>query len=155
MSKNDRGAAARAAFIKGEADRKADNATAAREEAERKRPPVVCLGAEGAVNVYWSRKNRRVHKLKANEHGRNSLLQMASFQDYARWLRPDLPPDDAEKAESSLMKQASRRLLEDSLGKMFDASCIRARGVWIDDAGGWVYNAGSSCWYVSATGGEA
>ena len=36
MSKSDRGAAARAAFRKGDADRQADNAAAAREEAEKK-----------------------------------------------------------------------------------------------------------------------
>ena len=40
MSKNDRGAAARAAFSKGDADRKADNAAAARDEAEKNRKPV-------------------------------------------------------------------------------------------------------------------
>lgn len=38
MSENDRGEAARAAFLKGIADRKADNAAAAREEAERADP---------------------------------------------------------------------------------------------------------------------
>ena len=95
MSKSDRGAAARAAFNKGEEDRQADNAAAAREEAEKNRPPVVCLGAEGACNVYWSRSSGTLHRLKANEHTRNNLYRMARFEEYARWMRPDLPPDEA------------------------------------------------------------
>lgn len=154
MSKKDKGAAARAAMLKGEADRKADNAAAAREEAERKRLPVECLGAEGACNVYWSRSSGDIHKLKANEHTRNNLYRMARFEEYARWMRPDLPPDDAEEKEAAIMKKAVRRLLEGSLGKRFDASRVRARGVWPDAAGGWVYNAGASCWFIPADGGQ-
>lgn len=154
MSKDDKGAAARAALLKGEADRRADNAAAARKEAERNRPPVVCLGAEGSCNVYWSRSSGDIHKLKANEHTRNNLYRMARFEEYARWMRPDLPPDDAEEQEASIMKKAVRRLLEDSLGKRFDASRVRARGVWTDTAGGWVYNAGASCWFIPADGGK-
>lgn len=154
MSKNDRGAAARAAFSKGEADRKADNAAAARAEAEKNRPPVVCLGAEGTCNVYWSRSSGDVHKLKANEHTRNNLYRMARFEEYARWIRSDLPPDDAEEQEAPIMKKAVRRLLESSLGKRFNASCVRGRGVWPDTAGGWVYNAGASCWWIPADGGK-
>lgn len=154
MSKSDRGAAARAAFNKGEADRQADNAAAAREEAEKNRPPVVCLGAEGACNVYWSRSSGTLHRLKANEHTRNNLYRMARFEEYARWMRPDLPPDDAEEQEAAIMKKAVRRLLEDSLGKRFNASRVRGRGVWPDDSGGWVYNAGASCWWIPADGGK-
>lgn len=154
MSKDDKGAAARAALLKGEADRQADNAAAAREEAERNRPPVVCLGAEGACNVYWSRSSGDIHKLKANEHTRNNLYRMARFEEYARWMRPDLPPDDAEEQEAAIMKKAVRRLLEDSLGKRFNSSRVRARGVWPDVAGGWVYNAGASCWFIPADGGQ-
>lgn len=154
MSKDDKGAAARAALLKGEADRKADNAAAARKEAERNRPPVVCLGAEGSCNVYWSRSSGDIHKLKANEHTRNNLYRMARFEEYARWMRPDLPPDDAEEQESAIMKKAVRRLLEGSLGKRFNASRVRGRGVWPDDSGGWVYNAGASCWFIPADGGK-
>ena len=154
MSENDRGAAARAAFSKGEADRQADNAAAAREEAERNRPPVECLGAEGACNVYWSRSSGTLHRLKANEHTRNNLYRMARFEEYARWIRSDLPPDDAEEQEAAIMKKAVRRLLEGSLGKRFNASRVRGRGVWPDDSGGWVYNAGASCWWIPADGGK-
>ena len=154
MSKSDRGAAARAAFNKGEAERQADNAAAAREEAEKNRPPVVCLGAEGACNVYWSRSSGTLHRLKANEHTRNNLYRMARFEEYARWMRPDLPPDDAEEQEAAIMKKAVRRLLEGSLGKRFNASRVRGRGVWPDDSGGWVYNAGASCWWIPADGGK-
>ena len=154
MNEKKQGAAARAAFLKGEADRKADNAAAAREEAEKNRPPVVCLGAEGACNVYWSRSSGVIHKLKANEHARNNLYRMANFEEYARWIRPDLPPDDAEEQEAAIMKKAVRRLLADSLGKRFNASRVRSRGVWPDAAGGWVYNAGESCWYIPADGGQ-
>ena len=152
MSSNDNGAAARAALLKGEADRKADNAAAAREEAEKNRPPVVCLGAEGACNVYWSRSSGDIHKLKANEHTRNNLYRMARFEEYARWMRPDLPPEDAEEQEAAIMKKAVRRLLEGSLGKRFNASRVRGRGVWPDAVGGWVYNAGESCWLIPADG---
>ncbi len=154
MSKDDKGSAARAALLKGEADRKADNADAARKEAERNRPPVECLGAEGSCNVYWSRSSGDIHKLKANEHTRNNLYRMARFEEYARWMRPDLPPDDAEEQEASIMKKAVRRLLEGSLGKRFNASRVRGRGVWPDDSGGWVYNAGASCWFIPADGGQ-
>lgn len=152
MSSNDNGAAARAALLKGEADRKADNAAAAREEAEKNRPPVVCLGAEGACNVYWSRSSGDIHKLKANEHTRNNLYRMARFEEYARWMRPDLPPEDAEEQEAAIMKKATRRLLEGSLGKRFNASRVRGCGVWPAADGGWVYNAGASCWHVPADG---
>ena len=154
MSKDDKGAAARAALLKGEADRQADNAAAAREEAEKNRPPVVCLGSEGACNVYWSRSSGTLHRLKANEHTRNNLYRMARFEEYARWMRPDLPPDDAEDQEAAIMKKAVRRLLEGSLGKRFNASRVRGRGVWPDAAGGWVYNAGESCWAIPADGGQ-
>lgn len=154
MNESESRAAARAVFLKGDADRKADNAAAAREEAEKNRPPVECLGAEGACNVYWSRSSGDIHKLKANEHTRNNLYRMAHFEEYARWMRPDLPPDDAEEQEAAIMKKAVRRLLEKSLGKRFNASRVRARGVWPDAAGGWVYNAGASCWWIPADGGK-
>ncbi|MBR1978608.1 MAG: hypothetical protein IJ985_03805 [Akkermansia sp.] len=52
------------------------------------------------------------------------------------------------------MKKAVRRLLEESLGKRFNASRVRGRGVWPDAAGGWVYNAGASCWWIPAGGGK-
>lgn len=154
MSKNDRGAAARAAFIQREADRKADNAAAAREEAEKNRPPVMCLGKEGACNVYWTRSSGATHKLRANEHNKNNLLFMARFDEYARWIRPDLPPDDAEKQESAILRRAARLLMEDSLGKFYDYTKERGRGIWADPAGGWVYNAGDFCWHVPADGGK-
>ena len=67
MSKSDRGAAARAAFSKGEADRQADNAAAAREEAEKNRPPVVCLGREGSQYVLYSTAYRRIERLTAEK----------------------------------------------------------------------------------------
>lgn len=154
MNETKQGADAYAAFARRNEERKADNAAAAREEAEQKRPPVVCLGAEGSCNVYWSRSSGDIHKLKANEHTRNNLYRMARFEEYARWMRPDLPPDDAEEQEASIMKKAVRRLLEGSLGKRFNASRVRGRGVWPDDSGGWVYNAGASCWFIPADGGQ-
>lgn len=154
MNETKQGADAHAAFARRNEERKADNAAAAREEAEKNRPPVECLGAEGAANVYWSRSSGDIHKLKANEHNRNNLYRMARFEEYARWIRPDLPPDDAEKQEPAIMRKAARRLLEGSLGKRFNASRVRARGVWPDSTGGWVYNAGTSCWFIPADGGQ-
>lgn len=154
MNETKQGADAHAAFARRNEERKADNAADAREEAERNRPPVECLGAEGSCNVYWSRSSGDIHKLKANEHTRNNLYRMARFEEYARWMRPDLPPDDAEEQEAAIMKKAVRRLLEKSLGKRFNASRVRARGVWPDAAGGWVYNAGASCWFIPANGGQ-
>ena len=154
MNETKQGADAHAAFARRNEERKADNAAAAREEAEKNRPPVECLGAEGTCNVYWSRSSGNIHKLKANEHTRNNLYRMARFEEYARWIRPDLPPDDAEEQEAAIMKKAVRCLLEGSLGKRFDASCVRGRGVWPDTAGGWVYNAGTSYWFIPADGGK-
>lgn len=151
--KGDDGAAARAVFTKADADRRADNATAAKEEEEKGLPPVIPLGEEGACNVYWSRPHRSIYRLKMNEHTAAHLRRMARLTEYARWLAPDLPPAAVEEAERRILKQAKDWMLEATGGRKFDAACVRARGVWRDDeTGGVIYNAGNACYLVRPDG---
>ena len=154
MSKNDRGAAARAAFSKGEADRKADNAAAAREEAEKNRPPVVCLGREGSQYVLYSTAYRRIERLTAEKLNLPNLRAIAPRAHWEKWLFPERVAAGDEVKRGELVEAIQERILADCGAKMFDASCVRGRGVWPDTAGGWVYNAGASCWWISADGGK-
>jgi hypothetical protein len=154
MSKNDRGAAARAAFSKGEADRKADNAAAAREEAEKNRPPVVCLGREGSQYVLYSTAYRRIERLTAEKLNLPNLRAIAPRAHWEKWLFPERVAAGDEVKRGELVEAIQERILADCGAKMFDASCVRGRGVWPDTAGGWVYNAGASCWWIPADGGK-
>lgn len=154
MSKNDRGAAARAALLKGEADRKADNAAAAREEAEQKRPPVVCLGREGSQYVLYSTAYRRIERLTAEKLNLPNLRAIAPRAHWEKWLFPERVAAGDEVKRGELVEAIQERILADCGAKMFDASCVRGRGVWPDTAGGWVYNAGASCWWIPADGGK-
>ena len=152
MSRNDNGAAARAAFRKGEADRKADNAAAAREEAEKNRPPVVCLGTEGNQYVLYSTAYKRIHRLTAEKMTLPNLRAIAPRARWEAWLFPERVFAGDEVKRGELVEAVQERILADSGAKMFNASCVRSRGVWPDAAGGWVYNAGASCWHVPADG---
>ena len=154
MSKNDRGAAARAAFKKGEADRQADNAAAAREEAEKNRPPVVCLGREGSQYVLYSTAYRRIERLTAEKLNLPNLRAIAPRAHWEKWLFPERVAAGDEVKRGELVEAIQERILADCGAKMFDASCVRGRGVWPDAAGGWVYNAGASCWWIPADGGK-
>lgn len=155
MSKSDRGAAARAAFSKGEADRKADNAAAAREEAEKNRPPVVCLGREGSQYVLYSTAYRRIERLTAEKLTLPNLRAIAPRARWEAWMFPERVAAGDEVKRGELVEAIQERILADCGAKMFDASCVRGRGVWPDTAGGWVYNAGASCWWIPADGGKA
>ncbi len=152
MSEKDRGAAARAAFSKGEAERKADNAAAAREEAERKRPPVVCLGTEGSQYVLYSTAYKRIHRLTAEKLTLPNLRAIAPRARWEAWLFPERVAAGDEVKRGELVEAVQEWILADSGSKIFNASCVRSRGVWPDAAGGWVYNAGAFCWYVPADG---
>ena len=154
MSKNDRGAAARVAFRKGDADRKADNAAAAREEAEKNRPPVVCLGREGSQYVLYSTAYRRIERLTAEKLNLPNLRAIAPRARWEAWLFPERVAAGDEVKRGELVEAIQERILADCGARMFDASRIRGRGVWPDTAGGWVYNAGASCWWIPAAGGK-
>lgn len=154
MSERDRGAAARAAMLKGEADRLADNAAAAREEAERNRPPVVCLGREGSQYVLYSTAYRRIERLTAEKLTLPNLRAIAPRTRWEAWLFPERVAARDEVKRGELVEAVQERILADCGAKMFDASRVRARGVWPDAAGGWVYNAGASCWFIPADGGQ-
>ena len=154
MSKSDRGAAARAAFRKGDADRQADNAAAAREEAEKNRPPVVCLGREGSQYVLYSTAYRRIERLTAEKLNLPNLRAIAPRAHWEKWLFPERVAAGDEVKRGELVEAIQERILADCGAKMFDASCVRGRGVWPDTAGGWVYNAGASCWWIPADGGK-
>lgn len=154
MSKKDKGAAARASLLKGDADRKADNAAAAREEAERNRPPVVCLGREGVQYVFYSTAYRRVERLTAEKLTLPNLRAIAPRARWEAWLFPERVAAGDEVKKGELVEAVQERILADSGAKMFDASRVRSRGVWPDAAGGWVYNAGASCWFIPADGGQ-
>ena len=154
MNEKKQGAAARAAFLKGEADRKADNSAAAREEAERNRPPVVCLGAEGNQYVLYSTAYKRIHRLTAEKLTLPNLRAIAPRARWEAWLFPERVAAGDEVKRGELVEAVQERILADCGAKMFDASRVRSRGVWPDVAGGWVYNAGASCWWIPADGGH-
>ena len=154
MSKDDKGAAARAALLKGEADRKADNADAARKEAERKRPPVECLGREGSQYVLYSTAYRRIERLTAEKLTLPNLRAIAPRARWEAWLFPERVAAGDEVKRGELVEAIQERILADCGAKMFDASRVRGRGVWPDTVGGWVYNAGASCWWIPADGGQ-
>ncbi len=147
--------AARAAFIKEDADRRADNAAAAREAEEKNRPPVVCLGRVGEKHALYSTAYRRVECLTADKMNLPNLRNIAPRDKWEAWLFPErVAAGDAIK-KGELVEAAQERLISESGAKMFDASCIRARGVWADSAGGWIYNAGAACWHISPGDGKA
>ncbi len=154
MSKDDKGAAARAALLKGEADRKADNAAAARKEAERNRPPVVCLGVEGNQYVLYSTSYKRIHRLTAEKMTLPNLRAIAPRARWEAWLFPERVAAGDEVKRGELVEAVQERILADCGAKMFDASRVRSRGLWPDAAGGWVYNAGASCWFIPADCGQ-
>lgn len=154
MSENDKGKAARAAFLQGNADRMADNAAAAREEAQKNRPPVVCLGMEGNNHVLYSPRNKRLHKRPAEKIGLAALREIASLDKWASFLFPERVSAGDEVRKGELMEAAQEWIFERSGCRSFDVSCVRSRGVWRDNAGGWLYNAGASCWHIPASGGK-
>lgn len=125
----------------------------ARMDAMPSAPPVVPLGKEGELYVYYSIPQRCVRELKPGEHTRMNLYSMASLADYAGWLEPGLSPDELEQKESCMMKKAGRLLMEMTGGKNFDSSTVCGRGVWRDDkTGGIIYNAGDMCFLVNPDG---
>ena len=143
---------ARRAILDEAAARNADNAAAAQEDAMKGKPPVIPLGQEGACNVYYSIPHRCVYKLKANEHTRAHLLRMATRAEYARWIRPDLSADAAKQEEGRIMREAGSLLIEMAGGKQYNPDMLRGRGVWRDEDGGIIYNAGDACFMVRADG---
>ena len=154
MSENDKGKAARAAFLQGNADRMADNAAAAREEAQKNRPPVVCLGAEGNQYVLYSTEYKRIFRLTAEKLTLPNLRAIAPRARWEAWLFPERVAAGDEVKRGELVEAMQERILSDCGGKLFDSSRVRSRGVWPDAAGGWVYNAGASCWWIPADGGK-
>ncbi len=127
---------------------RADQNAAEEERREKESlPPIIPLGRDGKKNVYWSRTYSVVESLTAQEHRERDLLRMASLEDYARWVRPELSPDDHKKMRNVIIQEVAEKLLQETGGEMFDPSRIRARGVWRDDeTGGLVYNAGNKCY---------
>ena len=154
MNESEGRAAARAAFLKGEADRMADNAAAAREEAEKNRKPVECLGAEGNQYVLYSTAYKRIYRLTAEKLTLPNLRAIAPRARWEAWLFPERVAAGDEVKRGELVEAAQERIIADSGAKMFDVSRVRSRGVWPDAAGGWVYNAGESCWWIPADGGK-
>ena len=154
MNESESRAAGRAAFLKGEADRKADNAAAAREEAEKNRKPVECLGAEGNQYVLYSTAYKRIYRLTAEKLTLPNLRAIAPRARWEAWLFPERVAAGDEVKRGELVEAVQEWILTDCGAKMFDASRVRSRGVWPDAGGGWVYNAGASCWWKPADGGQ-
>lgn len=154
MNEKEKAAAARAELLKMRADNAADKAAAAREQAEKNRPPVVCLGMEGNSHVLYSPRNKRLHKRPAEKIGLAALREIASLDKWASFLFPERVSAGDEVRKGELMEAAQEWIFERSGCRSFDVSCVRSRGVWLDDAGGWLYNAGASCWHVPAAGGK-
>lgn len=152
MSK-EKGAAAMAAYKEQTRARKADADAAAREEAERKRPPVVCLGRLGNQYVFYSTASCNITRLQPKEINWPNLLDIAQREHWERWLFPKETEAGAAPGKRELVAAAQERLLDESRCKLFNPESVRGRGVWADDAGGWLYNAGSCCWWLPAAGG--
>lgn len=113
--------------------------------------PIIPLGEEGKLNVYWSQVNNRLYRLSANEHTSKHLLRMAKLQDFAQWLYPHMDEETIQKSRRVILDTAGDRLLELTAGMSFDSSRVRARGVWVDsEAGEIIYNAGNACYLCSA-----
>ena len=131
MSRNDNGAAARAAFRKGEADRKADNAAAAREEAEKNRPPVVCLGTEGNQYVLYSTVYKRILRLSAEKMSLPNLRAIAPRARWAAWLFPERVFAGDEVKRGELGEAVQEWIIAERGAERFNASCVRSRGVCV------------------------
>lgn len=130
----------------------ADNEQAKREETERNRPPVICLGREGKSHVFYSTASRDIYRLTAEKINWPNLLDMAAREHWERYLFPKETEAGAAPGKRELVAEAQERLIEDSRYKIFSPEAVRARGVWPDSAGGWLYNAGCACWHVPADG---
>jgi|GEM_PF-2482526 len=125
-----------------------------RADAERDRPPVVCLGREGSQYVLYSTAYRRIERLTAEKLTLPNLRAIAPRARWEAWLFPERVAAGDEVKRGELVEAVQERILADCGAKMFDASRVRARGVWPDTTGGWVYNAGASCWFIPADGGK-
>ena len=125
----------------------------AREEAEKDRPPVICLGREGAEHVFYSTESRFLSRLEASKIKLPALLDIATRSHWERWLFPELVAAGEKPADKKLEIAALERLLDESRNKTFSPDAVRARGVWRDDEG-WIYNAGAACWHIPADGGK-
>lgn len=130
----------------------ADNEHAKREEVERNRPPVICLGREGKNHVFYSTASRDIYRLTAEKINWPNLLDMAAREHWERYLFPKETEAGAAPGKRELVAEAQERLIEDSRYKIFSPEAVRARGVWPDSAGGWLYNAGRACWHIPADG---
>ena len=133
-------------------DLKAFNKRAEREETERNRPPVICLGRDGKNHVFYSTATRDVYRLPAEKINWLNLLDMAAREHWERYLFPKETEAGAAPGQKELVAKAQETLLDDSRRKIFSPEAVRARGVWPDSAGGWLYNAGRACWYIPADG---
>ncbi len=125
-----------------------------REEAEMNRPPVICLGREGTEHVFYSTESRFLYRLEASKIKLPALLDIATRAHWERHLFPELVKAGTAPSKRELEETALERLLDDSRNKTFSPDAVRARGVWCDDAGGWIYNAGAACWHIPADGGK-
>ena len=125
-----------------------------REESEMNRPPVICLGREGTEHVFYSTESRFLYRLEASKIKLPALLDIATRAHWERYLFPELVKAGTAPNKRELEEAALERLLDDSRCKTFSPDAVRARGVWCDDAGGWIYNAGAACWHIPADGGK-
>jgi hypothetical protein len=126
----------------------------ARKEAEQSRPPVICLGREGTEHVFYSTESRFLSRLEASKIKLPALLDIATRSHWERYLFPELVKAGTAPTKRELEETALERLLDDSRNKTFSPDAVRARGVWPDAAGGWIYNAGAACWHIPADGGK-
>ena len=131
-----------------------DKEQRARKEAEQARPPVICLGREGTEHVFYSTESRFLSRLEASKIKLPALLDIATRSHWERYLFPELVKAGTAPSKRELEETALERLLDDSRNKTFSPDAVRARGVWCDDAGGWIYNAGAACWHIPADGGK-
>ena len=153
MNEKDNAAAARNELLQMVADNAEDNAAAAREEAEKNRPPVVCLGTEGCAHVLYSTLHRRIYRLTADRIKLPNLREIAPLDSWKRWLFPERVASGDAIGRGELVDAAQERIFGESGSKFYNAEKVRARGIW-RDGDGWIYNAGHRCFVLPGAGGD-
>lgn len=135
-------------------ERAADNAAAILEQEAKNRPPVMCLGMDGSNHVLYSTRNKKTHKLPAERFRIPNLLELAERKKWESWLFPERVANGEEIKRWELEEAAQEKIFAESARKTFDATKLRARGIWNDIDGGWIYNTGGACWHIPSDGGK-
>lgn len=112
-------------------------------------PPLLVMGTQGELYVYYGVKNGKIYKLKAGQHKGKDIRQFEKPEILASWLFPE--KDVRNLSENALLSLIGDYLLDRSGGKVYNPESVRALGAW-PEQNGLMYNAGTSCWRVTEGG---